>query len=102
MPWVRGGAWSGAVGQVRANILPAPCAIWSKLNTFQIVHPYFRLLLEKILLADNAIEAGAIEDCEIERDFPRSTKINDASSSERPEVSCVAHIGPVLEGGQYA
>jgi len=38
-----GGAWSGAVGEFRANIvLQCALRIWSKVNTFQIVHSYFR------------------------------------------------------------
>src|SRR6478672_1575662 len=42
MPWV-GGAWSGAVGQATGNILlQRPLRFWSKLNTFQIAHSYFR------------------------------------------------------------
>ena len=38
-----GGAWSGAVGQATGNILlQRPLRFWSKLNTFQIAHSYFR------------------------------------------------------------
>ena len=47
-----GGAWSGAIGQVRANyLLQCALRIWSKATTFQIVHSYFRSRLVPVSAA---------------------------------------------------